>query len=89
MEMPDIHNYIIRKIFPQKDLPIIYEKSRFAQATPASSGVWALAYAATVLNGEDPTKIKFEMNHIHGDKSLPMRLHIMKIFSDRKLSAFK
>lgn len=88
-EVADIQDNIIRKIFPQKGLPIIYEKSRFARADPSSSGVWAIVYATTVLNGEDPTRIKFEMNDIHGDKSLPMRLHIMKIFSNRTLTGFR
>lgn len=78
---------MIHKQFPEKSLPIIYEKSKTSPPEPSATGVYAMIYAATSLMGEEPSKIKFKLNHGHGDKSLYMRLHLLKIFANRRLSA--
>lgn len=81
-----IQETICNKMFPDIKQPIEYDKSKTPQADPASSGLYAMIYAATSLNGEDPSKIKFQINDMYGDPALYMRLHILKMFANNRLS---
>lgn len=78
---------IINMQFPDNAGPIIYEKSKTPQAKPAASGIYAMIYATALLQGEDPAKNTFKLNHGYGDECLFMRLHLLKIFANKRLSA--
>lgn len=85
--LKSIQENIFDKIFPDKVRPIVYGKSKNRPADPASIGLYAIIYAATSLNGEDPTKIKFQTNDMYGDPALYMRLHILKMFANNRVSS--
>lgn len=82
-----IQENIFNKMFPYKVEPIVYDKSKTCEADPASNGIYAIIYAATALNGEDPAKIKFHTNDMYGDPTLYMRLHILKMFANNRVSS--
>lgn len=82
-----IQENIFDKVFPDKVKPVVYDKSKTPAADPASSGLYAIVYAATSLNGEDPAKIKFHINDMYGDPALYMRLHILKMFANNRVSS--
>lgn len=81
-----IQEAIFKKMFPDSIEPIEYDKSKTPQADPASSGLYAIIFAATSLNGEDPAKTKFQINDMYGDPAIYMRLHILKMFANNRLS---
>lgn len=84
-----IQEHIINVMFPKKEGPISYDDSITPKAEPESSGLYAIIYATTLLMDEDPTTIKFQMNDMYGDQGLYMRLNILKIFANRRLTSLK
>lgn len=81
----EIQEDFINKQFPDRTGPILYEESTTAYAMPAASGIYAMIYATTLLHGKDPAKITFKLNYGYGDECLFMRLHLLKIFANKKL----
>lgn len=83
----EIQEDIINKQFSDKAGLIHYDESRTPQAKPPGSGIYAMIYATTLLLGEDPAKIQFKLNYDYGDECLFMRLHLLKIFANKRLAA--
>lgn len=81
----EIQENFIKKQFPDRTGPILYEESTTPHAKPAASGIYAMIYATTFLQGEDPARITFKLNYGYGDKCLFMRLHLLKIFANKQL----
>lgn len=86
MEVEPIYENILDKMFPDK-VAMVYDKSKTPRSDISASGLYAIIYAATSLNGEDPAKIKFQTNDMYGDPALYMRLHILKMFANNRLSS--
>lgn len=80
---------IIQRLYPDIKGRIIYEKPKTLQTDNSSCGVFAIMYATTLMLKKDPADIAFKLNNVHGDPSLYMRMHILKMFAHRKLSLFQ
>lgn len=52
-----------------------------------SCGVFAIAYATTIILGLDPEYYELQMDTI-GDKSMPLRKHIIEMYNNKRLDKF-
>lgn len=68
---------------------IVYVDPKTYQRDATSCGIFSIFYATHLLLGEDPANIKPKLNNVYGDQSLYMRLHIMRMFANHQLAAFK
>lgn len=68
---------------------VIFIKPKTVQNDNTSCGLFTIAYATTLMLNEDPTKFSLKLNNIRGDQGLYLRLHILKMFANRKLFKFE
>lgn len=80
---------IIHRLYPEINGRIVYEQPKTFQTDITSCGVFAILYATTLMLKKDPVDIPFKLNTVHGDQSLFMRIHILKMFAHRKLTLFQ
>lgn len=66
----------------------IFVEPKYLQSGPTSCGIHSIFYATTLLLGQDPTQVELKINKVRGDQSLYMRLHVLKMFANRKLALF-
>lgn len=83
-----VQNVIVRRLYPQRKGHIIYAKPKDTQRDDTSCGMFSIYYATTLLLEQNPEDINIKMNHVYGDSSLYMRLHLLKMFANRKLAMF-
>ncbi|XP_031637265.1 uncharacterized protein LOC116349806 [Contarinia nasturtii] len=77
---------IIEKRYPMaKIVPVIPKVEQYDEI---SSGLFAIAYATTLILGESPANYIYEMNPRHSDKAINLRKHIIKMFRTKELSEF-
>lgn len=67
-------------LYPFKKDIIFVEPKTYQTESPSC------AIFAMLLLKEDPGITKIKLNHVHGDDTLYMRLHILKMFAARKLT---
>lgn len=67
---------------------VVYVDPKTYQKGATSCGIFAIFYATNLLLGKAPENIKPKLNHVYGDQSLYMRLHVMRMFASRQLAAF-
>lgn len=72
----------------------LYSGKSYQFITPAalqpdktSCGVFVIAYATTIILGKDPATYHLKLGQ-RGDKSMPLRRHIIKMFRNKKLELF-
>lgn len=80
---------IIRILYPAMEGDVIFVEPKSVQTDNTSCGLFTIAYATSSLIDEDPAKLKLKLNNIRGDQSLYLRLYILKMFANRKLTLFK
>lgn len=76
---------ILNILYPFKKEIHFIEPKTYQDQSP-SCAIFAIMYATMLLLNKDPAKIEIKLNHIHGDDTLHMRLHILKMFAERKLT---
>lgn len=79
---------IIHRLYPKVNNRIIYKQPKTLQTDNTSCGIFAILYATTLMLKKDPVDTAFELNNVHGDQTLYMRMHILKMFAHRKLTLF-
>lgn len=80
---------IISQLYPFKT-DIVFMKPKTIQGyTHQTDAVFAMIYATMLLLGNDPCNHDFKLNTVSGDETLYMRLHILNMFANRKLSLMK
>lgn len=80
---------IIQRLYPNVNDRIVYEQPKTIQTDNTSCGVFAILYATTLMLKKDPVDTAFKLNNVHGDETLYMRIHILKMFAHRKLQLFQ
>lgn len=80
---------IIQRLYPNVNGRIVYEQPKTIQTDNTSCGVFAILYATTSMLEKDPVDTAFKLNNVHGDETLYMRIHILKMFAHRKLTLFQ
>lgn len=83
-----VQHSIVSRLYPKKKGSINFVKPKNTQTDNTSCGIFSIFYATTLLLGEKPENIDVKMNHVYGDPSLYMRLHILRMFANRKLAPF-
>lgn len=78
---------IIQHRYPQKE-EIVFMKPRILQSDRTSCGPLAIAYATTIILGEDPITYEFEMDGNGVDNSSFLRKHIRRMFESNELLHF-
>lgn len=84
----EVQQNIIFHMYPITEEDIIFVKPKYLQSGATSCGIHSIFYATTMLLGKDPSEVKVKINEIRGDKSLYMRLHVLKMFANKKLALF-
>lgn len=79
---------IIKILYPHKKDKIIYVKPKNMPTDDRTCGLYTIFYATTLLLGQKPENIDVKINDVYGDPGLYMRLHILKMFANRKLALF-
>lgn len=79
---------IIARLYPFNK-GIVYKTPKTRQGFNPTCGVFATIYATMLLLGIDPEKTEIKLNRVHGDETLYMRLHILNMFGNRKLTLMK
>lgn len=79
---------IIDKLYPFKK-EIIFMKSKTLQSVTPTCAVFSTIYANMLLLGSDPSEHSFKLNEVYGDDTLYMRLHILNMLANRKLTLMK
>lgn len=79
---------IIKHLYPKRQGKIIYVKPKNIRIDGKSCGLFAIFYATTLLLGQKPEDSDIKINDVYGDPGLYMRLHILKMFANRKLALF-
>lgn len=64
-----------------------FVKPKTTQKDSTSCGIFSIAYATTLILGEDPKKVSFKLER-RGDQSMIMRNHVKKMLTNGKLSLF-
>ncbi|XP_031623390.1 uncharacterized protein LOC116340830 isoform X2 [Contarinia nasturtii] len=80
------HNLIVQNRFPMSKTVYVIPKTE--QYDDTSSGPLAIAYATTLILGENPAIYGFQMNTKHSDKAIHLREHIFKMLRKGELSLF-
>lgn len=80
-----IQKIILDKLYPFKK-DIIFIKPKSYQDKSPSCAIFAIMYATMLFLKLDPANTEIKLNCVHGDETLFMRLHILKMFAERKLS---
>lgn len=80
---------ILHGLYPLMDADIDFVEPKHLQRGVTACGIHAIFYATTILLGKDPKEIEPKINTIRGDHSLYMRLHVLKMFANRKLALFE
>ncbi|XP_031623391.1 uncharacterized protein LOC116340831 [Contarinia nasturtii] len=80
------HILIVRNRFPMSKTVYVIPKTE--QYDDTSSGPLAIAYATTLILGENPAIYGFQMNTKHSDKAIHLREHIFKMLRKGELSLF-
>lgn len=76
---------IIYKLYPYNK-GISIKKPIELQGNSETCAFFAICYATMSLLGQNPAKDPIDLNKVHGDKTLYMRLHILNMFANRKLA---
>lgn len=72
---------IVRILYPKHGMKIVFDDRIPAQENESSSGIYALAFAITLLRGGDLPHFSFKLNNsFGGDETIHMRLEIFKMF---------
>lgn len=80
---------ILRTRFPGYNEQLEYAVPRTAQPDLISCGIFAVAYATTIILGEDPTVYPLLLgNSRQVDKTLQLRDHMAKMLEEGRLSLF-
>lgn len=79
------HKKIIRKLYPFNK-GIVFQQPKFVQGKTITCKIFAIIYATMLLLGKDPDKNDFKLNIVTGEETLYMRLNILNMFVNRKLS---
>lgn len=79
---------IVEKLYPFSH-DTVYEESTALQGGNTTCGLFAITYATMLLMGKDPAKDRIKLNEVYGDETLYMRLHILDMFSKRKVFLLK
>ncbi|XP_031628283.1 uncharacterized protein LOC116344049 [Contarinia nasturtii] len=83
----DEHFPIIENRYPMRDHEVCV-KPKTEQYDEISSGLFAIAYATTLILEKDPSSYTFKMNVNYSDKSIHLREHISEMFQAKELSLF-
>lgn len=67
---------------------VVYVDPKYYQKDGTSCGIFSIFYATNLLLGKNPARIKPRLNNVYGDKSLYMRLHVIRMFVNHQLAAF-
>lgn len=86
--LDDEQQEIILGLYPFMDEDIVFVQPKYLQSGATSCGIHSIFYATTLLLGKDPENVQVTINKVRGDQSLHMRLHVLKMFANRKLALF-
>lgn len=78
---------IIQYRYPQRR-EIVFVRPKIVQFDGTSCGPLAIAYATTIILGDDPTTYELKMDVNGVDKSNYLRRHILKMFESYSLLPF-
>lgn len=81
----DREEEIIQKLYPYNK-GIHFETPLSIQDSHPTCAVFAITYATMLILGQDPAIHPIKLNNVHGDITLYMRIHILKMLVTRKLS---
>lgn len=79
---------IIRKLYPFKK-GIVFKKPKTTQGLIHTDPIFTIMYATMLLLNTDPSKNDLKLNTVFGEEALYMRLHILDMFANEKLSLMK
>lgn len=79
---------VIDRRYPQ-GTKVVFVEPKTKQPDGTSCGVFAAAYATTLILGRDPAEYPLLLqNHPSGDKTLQLRRHLASILEEDRLSLF-
>lgn len=79
-------NAVISRLYPGVRTEFV--RPATTQTDGVSCGVFAIAYATTIILGENPANYQLQMNIDHTDQTIVLREHIEKIYLNRSLELF-
>lgn len=79
---------IVDRLYPFKR-DIVYVTPKTRQDETPTCAIFSVIYATMLLLGYDPVDYGFRLNELYGDDTLYMRLHILNMFANRKLTLMK
>lgn len=81
--------YILSRLYPGKKIKFV--KPTTKQPDGSSCGIFAIAYATTILLGEDPATYSFQLNNktsAVADRTMMLRRHVAKMYTSKKFELF-
>lgn len=77
---------VLSRLYPEKH--VVFVKPATTQLDGASCGVFAIAYATTIVLGDNPANYHLQLNTANKDKTMELRNHIKDMYLSKKLQLF-
>lgn len=77
---------IVNRLYPFKN-EIKFAIPKTIQGKNKAGGPFVIMYATMLLLKIDPDNTAIRLNNVHGDEALYMRLHILNMFANRRLTS--
>lgn len=77
---------VLTRLYPGKK--IVFVEPATKQSDGVSCGIFAIAYATTIILGDDPAIYKLQLLNTNDDQAMALREHIARMYRNRELAPF-